>query len=372
MNTPAALSALNRRGASLELCRGLAKKAINTMIVMKQTATEDQVWTVLERIESLGVRARCSAGEEVTVIGAIGEGERVARLQLECSPGVDHVLPTVTPYPLASAQVRYGERSVLDVGGRKVGGPHFALIAGPCTVESRDQLLTTAYSVKAGGATMLRGGVYKPRTSPYAFQGLGVEGLCLLAEAKARTGLPIVTEVMDARDLEQVLEVADVVQIGARNMQNYALLSEVGRSGCPTLIKRGLSSTLEELLMAAEYVLKEGNENVMLCERGIRTFETAYRFTLDLAAVPVLKELSHLPVVVDPSHAPGRRSLVEPLSMAAAAAGADGLIVEVHPEPEQAICDGPQQLRTEDFARYAGRVEAAAAFAGKMSFIDGC
>ena len=258
---------------------------------------------------------------------------------------------------------------MLDIAGRKIGGEHFALIAGPCTVESRDQLLTTAHSVNAGGATMLRGGVYKPRTSPYAFQGLGIAGLRLLAEAKAQTGLPIVTEVMDARDLEPVLEVADIVQIGARNMQNYALLSEVGRSGRPALIKRGLSSTLEELLMAAEYVLKEGNENVLLCERGIRTFETAYRFTLDLTAVPMLKQLSHLPVIVDPSHAPGRRDLVEPLSLAAAAAGADGIIVEVHPAPEEAICDGPQQLRTADFAQYARKVEAAAAVAGKASFI---
>jgi 3-deoxy-7-phosphoheptulonate synthase len=224
--------------------------------------------------------------------------------------------------------------------------------------------------VAQAGATMLRGGAYKPRTSPYAFQGLGQEGLRLLAEAKEQTGLPIVTELMDARDLEAVLEVADVVQIGARNMQNYALLSEVGRSGCPVLIKRGLSSTLEELLMAAEYVLKEGNEAVMLCERGIRTFETAYRFTLDLTAVPVLKQLSHLPVIVDPSHAAGRRDLVEPLSLAAAAAGADGIIVEVHPDPENAICDGPQQLRTDGFAEYAARVRAAAAVAGKAALVN--
>jgi 3-deoxy-7-phosphoheptulonate synthase len=217
---------------------------------------------------------------------------------------------------------------------------------------------------------MLRGGAYKPRTSPYAFQGLGQEGLRLLAEAKAETGLPVVTELMDARDMEPILEVADVIQIGARNMQNYALLAEVGRSGCPVLLKRGLSSTLEELLMAAEYVLKEGNEAVMLCERGIRTFETSYRFTLDLTAVPVLQQLSHLPVVVDPSHAPGRRDLVEPMSLAAAAAGADGIIVEVHPDPEHAICDGPQQLRTEDFAAYATRVQAAAAVAGKAAFVN--
>ncbi len=339
------------------------------MIVMKSDATEDQVRSVVERIESAGARAHRSSGEEVTVIGAIGDREHIARLELEGSPGVERVVPILKPYKLASTQIRHGERSILDIGGRKVGGEHFALIAGPCTVESRDQLLTAAHAVHQGGATMLRGGAYKPRTSPYAFQGLGTEGLRLLAEAKAQTGLPIVTELMDARDLEPVLEVADVLQIGARNMQNYALLSEVGRSGRPALIKRGLSSTLDELLMAAEYVLKEGNENVMLCERGIRTFETAYRFTLDLTAVPVLKELSHLPVIVDPSHAPGRRDLVEPLSLAAAAAGADGIIVEVHPQPEEAICDGPQQLRAADFARYAQKVEAAAAVAGKTSFI---
>ena len=212
---------------------------------------------------------------------------------------------------------------------------------------------------------MLRGGAYKPRTSPYAFKGLGEAGLKILAEAKAQTGLPIVTELMDVRDLEAVLEVADMIQIGARNMQNYTLLSEVGRTRTPVLIKRGLSSTIEELLMAAEYVLKEGNEDVVLCERGIRTFETAYRFTLDLAAVPVLKALSHLPVVVDPSHAAGRRDLVEPLSMAAAAAGADGIVIEIHPDPDTAICDGPQSLRCEDFAQLAARVERVAEIAGK-------
>jgi 3-deoxy-7-phosphoheptulonate synthase len=339
------------------------------MIVMKQTATDDEVRAVVQRIESVGARAHRSSGEEVTVIGAIGDREHIARLELEGNPGVDRVVPILKPYKLASAQIRHDQASVLDIGGRKIGGEHFALIAGPCTVESRDQLLTTARVVHAAGATMLRGGAYKPRTSPYAFQGLGTEGLRLLAEAKAETGLPIVTELMDARDLEPVLEVADVIQIGARNMQNYALLSEVGRTNTPVLIKRGLSSTLDELLMAAEYVLKEGNPNVLLCERGIRTFETAYRFTLDLTAVPVLKELTHLPVVVDPSHAPGRRSLVEPLSLAAAAAGADGIIVEVHPQPEEAICDGPQQLRTEGFAEYARKVEAAAAVAGKTAFL---
>jgi 3-deoxy-7-phosphoheptulonate synthase len=220
--------------------------------------------------------------------------------------------------------------------------------------------------VKDAGATMFRGGAYKPRTSPYAFQGLGQEGLRLLAEAKEESGLPIVTELMDTRDLEAVIEVADVLQIGARNMQNYSLLSEVGRSGVPVLLKRGFSATLEELLMAAEYILKEGNERVILCERGIRTFETAYRFTLDLMAVPVLKQLSHLPVVVDPSHAAGRRDLVGSLSYAAAAAGADGIIVEVHPNPEEAICDGPQALRADEFAEYAANVERAAQIAGKV------
>ena len=335
------------------------------MIVMKATATEDEVQSVIGRIESVGAHAHPSRGEEVTVIGAVGDREHIARLELEGSPGVDRVVPILKPYKLASAQIRHDQPSVLTIGGRKIGGDHFALIAGPCTVESRDQLLTTAHVVRNAGATMLRGGAYKPRTSPYAFQGLGQEGLRLLAEAKAETGLPIVTELMDARDLEPVLEVADVIQIGARNMQNYALLAEVGRSQCPVLIKRGLSSTLDELPMAAEYVLKEGNEDVMLCERGIRTFETAYRFTLDLMAVPVLKELTHLPVIVDPSHAAGRRDLVEPMSLAAAAAGADGIIVEVHPEPEEAICDGPQALVGEHFPAYAERVQAAAALAGK-------
>jgi len=335
------------------------------MIVMKQGASPQDIQAVVDRIESVGARAHPSKGDEVTVIGAVGDLEHIARLELEGAAGVDRVVPILKPYKLASAQLRHGGRSVLDIAGRAVGGDHFALIAGPCTVESRDQLLTAAEVVKDAGGTMLRGGAYKPRTSPYAFQGLGEEGLRLLQEAKDVTGLPIVTELMDARDLDAVLEVADVIQVGARNMQNYTLLTEIGRSGCPALIKRGLSSTLEELLMAAEYVLKEGNEKVMLCERGIRTFEKAYRYTLDLTAVPVLKELSHLPVIVDPSHAAGRRDLVEPLSLAAAAVGADGIIVEVHPDPENAICDGPQALRTDDFARYTAKVEQAAALAGK-------
>jgi 3-deoxy-7-phosphoheptulonate synthase len=338
------------------------------MIVMKETATDEEVEAVVEKIESAGALAHRIVGARLTVIGAIGDVEQdvnVEGLGLEGQPGVDRVMPILKPYKLASSQMTHGARTVLEIDGRKIGGDSFALIAGPCTVESREQTLQTARVVRDAGATLLRGGAYKPRTSPYAFQGLGQEGLRLLAEAKSETGLPIVTELMDMRDIDAVLEVADVVQIGARNMQNYPLLAEIGRSGRPALLKRGLSSTLDELLMAAEYILKEGNPNVILCERGIRTFETAYRFTLDLMAVPVLKELSHLPVIVDPSHAAGRRELVLPLSLAAAAVGADGIIVEVHPNPEEAICDGPQALRAEEFAQYALAVESAAALAGK-------
>ncbi len=335
------------------------------MIVMKEGATPDQIRAVVNRVESVGARAHLSEGEIHTVVGAIGDREQVANLDLEGSPGVDHLVPITRPYKLASMQFRHERRTVIDIDGRKIGGNHFATIAGPCTVESRDQLLDAAHTVKDAGAQLLRGGAYKPRTSPYSFQGLGEEGLRLLAEAKEITGMPIVTEVMDVRDMDAVLEVADVIQLGARNMQNYTLLTEVGRAGRPVLLKRGLSATLDELLMSAEYILKEGNTDVMLCERGIRTFETGYRFTLDLMAVPVLKELTHLPIIVDPSHAAGRRDLVPALSMAAAAAGADGIVVEVHPDPENAICDGPQQLRTEDFASYLRRMEQVAEIAGK-------
>jgi 3-deoxy-7-phosphoheptulonate synthase len=335
------------------------------MIVMKEGATEEEVAQVVERIEEVGCSAHISKGELLTVIGAIGDRDRVASLGLEGAPGVDHLVPILKPYKLASAQFRKGERTVVDVDGRRVGGDHFGLIAGPCTVEGREQTLEVARVVADNGATMLRGGAYKPRTSPYSFQGLGVEGLRFLQEAKEETGLPIVTELMDVRDVADVVEVADVAQIGARNMQNYTLLSEIGRAGLPVLLKRGLSATLDELLMAAEYVLKEGNGNVILCERGIRTFETSYRFTLDLMAVPVLRELTHLPVIVDPSHAAGRRDWVQPMSLAAAAAGADGIIVEVHNEPEEAICDGPQALPTERFAEYAEQVRRIAEIAGK-------
>jgi 3-deoxy-7-phosphoheptulonate synthase len=336
---------------------------------MRETATEEEIGAVIERIEQAGALAHPIKGARLTVIGAIGDVEQDVNLEslgLEGQPGVDRIMPILKPYKLASSQIRHGERTVLDIAGRKVGGEHFALIAGPCTVESREQTLETARVVRDAGATLLRGGAYKPRTSPYAFQGLGQEGLRLLAEAKAETGLPVVTELMDLRDLDDVLAVADVIQIGARNMQNYPLLTEIGRSGCPALLKRGLSATLDELLMAAEYILKEGNPSVMLCERGIRTFETDHRrSTLDIMAVPILKELTHLPVIVDPSHAAGRRDLVLPLSLAAAAAGADGIIVEVHPDPDEAVCDGPQALLADSFAEFAVTVQRTAELAGK-------
>jgi 3-deoxy-7-phosphoheptulonate synthase len=335
------------------------------MIVMKEGATRDQIDSVVRRVESVGAAAHVSDGDVLTVVGAIGDRERIANLDLEGAPGVDRVVPIMKPYKLASSQFKHGERTVVEVDGRRVGGNNFSIIAGPCTVEGRDQLLATAEAVKEGGASMLRGGAYKPRTSPYSFQGLGTEGLRLLKEAKEETGLPIVTELMDLRDLDQVLEVADVIQVGARNMQNYTLLAEIGRSGRPVLLKRGLAAQIEELLMAAEYVLKEGNDQVMLCERGIRTFETATRFTLDIMAIPVLKELSHLPVVVDPSHAAGKRDLVLPLSLAAAAAGADGIIVEVHHDPEAAICDGPQAIPSEEFRDYVEQVQRVAGLVGK-------
>ncbi len=335
------------------------------MIVMKEGATEEQISHVVERIEEVGCSAHISQGELLTVIGAIGDRDRVAGLGLEGSPGVDHLVPILKPYKLASAQFKKGERTVIEVDGRKLGAEHFALIAGPCTVESREQTLGVAQAVKDGGASMLRGGAFKPRTSPFAFKGLGPEALEILSTAREATGLPVVTELLDTQHADAIAEHADVVQIGARNMQNYALLEVAGKLGKPVLLKRGLSSSLDELLMAADYVLKEGTEEVILCERGIRTFETATRFTLDLGAIPWLKLHSHLPVVVDPSHAAGDRRLVEPMSRAAAAVGADGIIVEVHEDPEVALCDGPQALYASQFAEYAATVAAHAGLLGK-------
>jgi 3-deoxy-7-phosphoheptulonate synthase len=337
------------------------------MIVMTPGASAEQIEAVRVRLESLGrLHVLVMPGELTTAIGAIGDPEGVLELGIDGMPGVDRVVPISRPYKLASSELAHHEPTVLQIGGRTVGGGvTFCLIAGPCTVESREQTLAVARAVAAGGGSMLRGGAFKPRTSPFSFKGLGGAGLEILIEARAQTGLPIVTELLDAQHAELVAECADVVQIGARNMQNYALLEVAGKLGKPVLIKRGLSSTVEELLMAADYVLKEGNEAVILCERGIRTFESATRFTLDLSAVPWLKLHTHLPVIVDPSHAAGDRRLVAPLSRAAAAVGADGLLVEVAEDPERALCDGPQQLHASDFAAFARDVAEHARLTGR-------
>lgn len=325
------------------------------MIVMRSSAEQKDVQHILDRLEEAGAAGHVSGGDVVTVIGVIGDREVISGLPLEAYPGVDKVLPILRPFKLVSREFRNTD-SIVQVQNKAVGGGHFALIAGPCSVESREQVVNAARSVGNAGATMLRGGAFKPRTSPYTFQGLGMEALEILAEAREVTELPIVTEVMDVRHLTQVAEYADVLQVGARNMQNFHLLSAVGEVGLPVLLKRGLSATVDEFLMAAEYVVKEGNDQVILCERGIRTFETATRNTLDIAAIPVIKRLSHLPVIVDPSHAAGKVELVEPLSLAAVAAGADGLMIEVHPTPQTALCDGGQSLNPEQFRDTAGRI----------------
>ncbi len=336
------------------------------MVVMSPEATDDQVQAVADRLATTGVHVAVMPGELTTAIGAIGDPEGVRELGLEGMAGVDRVVPISRPYKLASSELAHHEPTAFAVDGRKVGGNEtFCLIAGPCTVETREQTLEVARTVRDGGASMLRGGAFKPRTSPFAFKGLGSQALEILAEARAETGLPIVTEFLDTQHADAIAAYADVVQIGARNMQNYALLEVAGKLGKPVLLKRGLSSSLDELLMAADYVLKEGNERVMLCERGIRTFETATRFTLDLSAVPWLKLHSHLPVIVDPSHASGDRRLVEPLARAAAAVGADGIIVEVHENPDEALCDGPQALYARDFPAFAENVSAHAALVGR-------
>ncbi|HSC92904.1 MAG TPA: 3-deoxy-7-phosphoheptulonate synthase [Gaiellaceae bacterium] len=334
------------------------------LIVMAAHASPEQVDEVVARLAEAGAHAHVTPGKDATVIGAIGERDLLAALPLEGFPGVEQVLPILKPYKLVGREMRR-DPTVIDVDGRRIGDGYFGFIAGPCTVEYREQTLESARAVAAAGATMLRGGAFKPRTSPYAFQGLGLEALAILREARAETGLPIVTELMDPRDVEAVVETADVIQIGARNMQNFSLLAEVGGVGKPVLLKRGPSASVEELLMAAEYVVKEGNAEVILCERGIRTFERATRYTLDIGAIPVLKQETHLPVIVDPSHAAGRRELVAPLARAAVAAGADGIIVEVHPEPEHALCDGPQLIPTADFAEFAAEVRALVALMGR-------
>ena len=335
------------------------------LIVMGAHATADQVDEVVARLAEAGAHAHVTPGKDATVIGAVGERDLLAALPLEGFPGVEQVLPILKPYKLVSAEMRRAP-TVIEARGRRIGNGYFGLIAGPCTVEYREQTLETARAVHEAGATMLRGGAFKPRTSPYTFQGLGVDGLSILEEARDETGLPLVTELMDPRHVEAVVETADVIQIGARNMQNFSLLSEVGRADKPVLLKRGASASVEELLMAAEYVVREGNSHVVLCERGIRTFERSTRFTLDIGAIPVLKQETHLPVIVDPSHAAGRRELVPPLARAAVAAGADGIIVEAHPRPEEALCDGPQLIPTGEFGRFADEIRALASLMGKV------
>ena len=318
------------------------------IIVMKAGATVKETSHVIKTIESLGFKPHVSKGEETTVIGVIGDERKVDPSHFQLLPGVDKVIPILKPFKLASLDFR-PKPTVVKIGDVEIGGGHFVVMAGPCAVESLEQTCAAARAVKASGARVLRGGAFKPRTSPYAFQGLGVRGLEILAEARKETGLPVVTEVMAITDIPACEQYADVLQVGARNMQNFNLLGELGKIKKPILLKRGLMSTIEELLLSAEYILAQGNPNVILCERGIRTFEKATRNTLDLSAVPVIRTMSHLPIVVDPSHAAGRRDVVPALTRAALAVGADGVILEVHPEPEKALCDGQESLLPKDF-----------------------
>ncbi len=321
------------------------------IVVMHAEATSNDIDHVVDVLKLHGLRAHISSGEERTVIGVIGTGFPPDLLEaIEVLPGVDRATRITRPYKLASREFRPVD-TVVDVAkGVRIGGPEFVVMAGPCSVESREQLVKTARSVAASGASLLRGGAFKPRTSPYAFQGLGSDGLSVLEEGRRATGLPIITEVLEPGQVEEVAKTADILQIGARNMQNFPLLKAIGRTEKPVMLKRGLSATIEEWLMAAEYIMDAGNFNVILCERGIRTFESATRNTLDLSAIPVIKRMSHLPIIADPSHGTGHRYLVTPMALAAAAAGADGLLVEVHPEPDTALSDGPQSLTLEGFA----------------------
>jgi 3-deoxy-7-phosphoheptulonate synthase len=323
------------------------------IIVMQTGATKEQVDHVIDRIRELGYTPHPIYGEQKTVLGAIGDERGKFRLEsLASMPGVEAVMPILTPYKLVGRDLKR-ERTVIRVGEHTVGGSQFMLIAGPCSVESREQIITVAKAVKKAGAQYLRGGAFKPRTSPYTFQGLEEDGLKLLKEASEITGLKIVTEVITPTDVLLVNKYADILQVGARNMTNYALLKDLGKIDKPVMLKRGMSATVQDLLMSAEYIASEGNQDIILCERGIRTFETATRNTLDLSIVPLLKEKSHLPVVVDPSHGTGLRSLVGPMAKASAACGADGLMIEVHPDPEKAYSDGAQSLFPEEFAALA-------------------
>ncbi len=341
------------------------------IIVLKQGATEDQVAHIVKTVESWGLAAHVSRGEERTVIGLIGNEDLIRERSLDVFPGVEKVMSVVKPYRLASRASQPKGREVVippvHPGGKPVviGGPEVVVMGGPCSIESREMLFDIARCVQQAGGRIIRAGAFKPRTSPYTFQGLGVEGLRHLADVRRELGIPVVTEVMDTRDVELVAEVADIVQVGARNMQNFTLLKVIGRSSKPVLLKRGLSSTIEELLMSAEYILSEGNPNVILCERGIRTFEKATRNTLDLSAIPVLHRETHLPVIADPSHGTGYWDLVLPMARAAVAAGADGIVVELHRTPETAMSDGSQALLPETFAAMMGQLRAIAGVIGR-------
>jgi 3-deoxy-7-phosphoheptulonate synthase len=333
---------------------------------MKKNATQEQIDHVKTLIESFGYRVHESIGSERVVFGAVGDERGKERLTcLEAQPGVEKVIRILTPYKLASRETK-PESTIVDLGmGVKVGNHRITIFAGPCAVESREQIMEVAKTIKESGGHVLRGGAFKPRTSPYAFQGLKNDGLLLLSQARDEYGIPVVTEVMDIASIEVILENADCLQIGARNIQNFQLLKEMGKINKPVLLKRGMSTTIEEFLMSAEYVLAGGNSQVILCERGIRTFETATRNTLDLSAVPVLKEKTHLPVIVDPSHGTGHARYVEAMSYAAIAAGADGLMIEVHPKPEEALSDGPQSLRPEEFKKVMDGIKRIAQAVGR-------
>ncbi len=320
------------------------------IVVMKKNATEKQIKHVIEKIKQSNLKPHISKGEILTIIGIIGDERKVPEAQVRAIEGVDKLMPILAPYKLASRDF-HPENKVITVDGVKIGGSEVVVMAGPCSVESKEQIIETAKAVKKAGAKILRGGAFKPRTSPYSFQGLGEEGLKLLKKAKEETGMPIITEVMDTRNVALICKYADILQIGARNMQNYDLLKEVGKCKHPVLLKRGLSATITEWLMSAEYIMSEGNHNVILCERGIRTFETLTRYTLDLNAVPAVKELTHLPVIVDPSHGTGKYTLVSPMSKAAIAAGADGLLIEVHQNPEKSVSDADQTISTKRFEK---------------------
>ncbi len=334
------------------------------MIIMQTDATQEEITSVVERVEGNGLRAHLSQGEERTVIGVVGDGRILHRDQFLHLPGVDRVIPISRPYKLASREF-IPENSLFPLDGVNVGENGIVMIAGPCSVESRTQLLETAYAVREAGAHALRGGAFKPRTSPYSFQGLGEAGLEMLAEAREATGMPVVTEIMAPEHIPLLTRYADVLQVGARNMQNYALLNAVGESKHPVLLKRSMMASVEELLMAAEYILSHGNRRVMLCERGIRTFETSTRNTTDINAVPVLKSLTHLPVLVDPSHSTGHWEYVTAIARAGIAAGADGLIVEVHINPSEAKSDGAQSLKPDRYAELVRQVSAVSEAVGR-------